>query len=158
MKLEDFKALKVGQRVVVNGQMDGENFTNEAAEIIPDKHFMHGILLLRFDRARHRSFLHGPGSNEWYFRPEDCADFIIEPEHRSTYLNGHSDLKQDGKFVTAWFDGEDIHLTGNSCFGTLSAADSAASTLAEENAGSTVVVLRAVSQHTSSVKVETKAL
>uniref|UniRef100_E6VLV1 Uncharacterized protein n=1 Tax=Rhodopseudomonas palustris (strain DX-1) TaxID=652103 RepID=E6VLV1_RHOPX len=158
MKLEDFKALKVGQRVIVNGQMDDENFTNEAAVIIPDEHSTRGHILLRFDRARPHSSLHGLGDNEFYFYERDCANFIIEPEHRSTYLNGHSDLKQDGKFLTAWVDGEYIHLTDTKAYPALEQAQDEAHKLAEENAGSTVVVLHAVSQHTSSVKVETKAL
>ncbi len=156
MKREDFKALTVGQRVVVNGKMDYRHFVNEVGTIIHDPNPIPGeILLIRFD---HWYSGHGNEDREYYFRDDSVADFTIEPEHRSTYLNGHSDLKSEGTFITAWDCADGLWPSSNEPFSSLEEADKNADKLARENPGDTVAVLRVVRKHTSSVTVEAKTV
>ena len=92
----------------------------------------------------------------------------------STYLNGHEgdivfnisppysyfDLLKPSKqerFITAWKDGPDFALTGDNAFASQRDADIHANELARINVGSTVVVLKVVSQHSSRVVVTTAA-
>lgn len=155
MKLEDFKALEVGQRVVVNGVQSRLWFVNAVGTIMGRSTNGGQTFLIKFD---HWSSGHGEGNREWYFGEEYCADFVIEPEHRSTYLNGHSDLKQEGVFVTAWVGEESVWLTADDPFSSLEEADNSADRLARMNPGDTVAVLRVVRKHTSSVTVEAKTV
>ena len=93
----------------------------------------------------------------------------------STYLNGHEgdivfnispprsyfDLLKPSKqerFITAYKEGPDFYLIGDSVFTTQRDADNHANAIAAEDAGSTVVVLKVVSQHSSRVVVTTEAV
>lgn len=153
MALTKFSDLKAGQRVVVNGHYDGQMFTNEVGVVRSCPDYMNEHVLIRFDRPR-TAFHDGNGGDNqhhWYFTNEDKG-VIIEPEHRSTYLNGLEFGKQE-RYLTAYKDGPDFSLTGDNYFNTQQDADNAANALAASEADVTVVVLKVVSQHSSRIVV-----
>lgn len=96
---------KPGQRVVVNGKFDGEEFVNEAGEIVEAPPYMERHFLVRFDSIRD-VFHNGRGSREadenrhWYFT-KGHEGYTFTPEAHSTYLNGHADAikSPDRKFA-----------------------------------------------------------
>jgi len=93
----------------------------------------------------------------------------------STYLNGHEgdivfnispprsyfDLLKPSKqerFITAYKEGPDFYLTGDNAFSTQRDADHHANAIAASEPDVTVVVLKAVSQHSSRIVVTTEAV
>ena len=91
----------------------------------------------------------------------DDVDF--EPVHNTRRRKGtdtHPDGEMDdhGHFLVAYKDGEDFNLMGDEPFSTQREADAHANALAASEADVTVVVLKAVSQHSSQIVVSTEAV
>ncbi|MBR1173932.1 hypothetical protein JQ617_08205 [Bradyrhizobium sp. KB893862 SZCCT0404] len=71
---------------------------------------------------------------------------------------GKEPRMKQSRYITAWKIGPEFTATGDNHFTSQLDADKHANKLAEGTPGSTVVVLKCVSQHSSQVRVTTEAL
>lgn len=158
----------IGQRVIVNGEHDGEKFVDEPGAVASSPDWMGNHVCIRFDRERERFHdgHEGDDNHHWFF-DRHYPDYSISPVvGPSTYLNGIDalsdlankpvDVMQE-RYLTAYKDGPDFRLTGDDAFSSQRDADNHANSIAATEADVCVVVLKIVSSHSSRIVVTSEA-